>query len=225
MFKKDKLTPEEKLLKLIEGKGIDKNPQPKKGRLKTQGRSTAFDLISKFSKFKNWLKFFIDTYILKRRVIRWSLVLIVLTLVFMVIIEASWQKKTIEEMVVTVLRAGKLARGVQENVETIEQIKDLPEYLNIIGKRNIFIVPGNEVLKKIEEEKKIEPTNLIYIVKDFKLVGIIGGSAPQAIIEDTKEQKTYFLTEGQVFGNMITVKKVLKNSVILSKDEEELEFF
>ena len=59
-------------------------------------------------------------------------------------------------------------------------------------------------------------------LKDLNLNGIIAGDNPQAIIEDTKNKKSYFLNKGQSINRM-TVKDILQDRVILEVDGETLE--
>jgi hypothetical protein len=57
---------------------------------------------------------------------------------------------------------------------------------------------------------------------ELKLVGVLWSDHPQAMIENTKEQKTYFVSTGDKIG-VVTVKSILQNKVILTKDSEEWE--
>lgn len=56
----------------------------------------------------------------------------------------------------------------------------------------------------------------------LKLVGIIWSDKPQVMIEDTKEQKTYLLGQGDEISKF-KIKKILKDKVMISKDEQEWE--
>lgn len=59
-------------------------------------------------------------------------------------------------------------------------------------------------------------------LKDLSLKGIIAGDNPQAIIEDTKNQKSYFLNKGQSINRMM-VEDILEDRVILKVDGEVFE--
>ena len=52
------------------------------------------------------------------------------------------------------------------------------------------------------------------LVKDLNLLGIVSGDAPQAVIEDKKNQQTYYLTKGQFIDEM-QVCDIQENKVIL----------
>jgi type II secretory pathway component PulC len=56
------------------------------------------------------------------------------------------------------------------------------------------------------------------------LVGIIAGDNPQAIIEDKKAQKTYYLNKGQSFNGYV-VEEILENKVILDFEGKKISLF
>jgi type II secretory pathway component PulC len=53
------------------------------------------------------------------------------------------------------------------------------------------------------------------MLKDLTLMGVISGAAPQAIIEDQRTQKTYYLNKGQSLGDL-QVESIQENKVILN---------
>ena len=55
------------------------------------------------------------------------------------------------------------------------------------------------------------------------LLGIISGEPPQAIIEDTKTKKSYFVTTGQIVVEGAVLEKVLETYVILDLYGEKIE--
>lgn len=55
-------------------------------------------------------------------------------------------------------------------------------------------------------------------IANFKLVGIMWSEKPQAMVEDIVEQKTYLLSVGDQAGRL-TVKEILKDKVVLGRDE------
>lgn len=59
-------------------------------------------------------------------------------------------------------------------------------------------------------------------IKDINLVGIISGENPQAIIEDKKTQKTYYVTKGQLIGEF-QVEDIQEGKIILSSQGQRFE--
>ena len=55
------------------------------------------------------------------------------------------------------------------------------------------------------------------------LMGIVAGHPAQAIIEDSKTQKTYFVTEGQMVVDGAVLEQVLDNRVVLNLSGERVE--
>ena len=55
------------------------------------------------------------------------------------------------------------------------------------------------------------------------LTGIVAGDPAQAIIEDSQTKKTYFLTAGQATADGVVLKQILDNRVILDLDGERIE--
>ena len=111
--------------------------------------------------------------------------------------------------------------GVLEEMPEAEPVTPLQPfefYTKEIGKRELFtpLIP--------KEEGKPEPVvTLKDLAANLSLIGIIeSDSRLQAIVEDRKQQKTYFLYKGDSIGE-IEVKDVLEGKVILGYGDEELE--
>ncbi|MCX5716132.1 MAG: hypothetical protein NTV07_04630 [Candidatus Omnitrophica bacterium] len=68
-----------------------------------------------------------------------------------------------------------------------------------------------------EQAKKTEE-----IKSQLSLLGVVWGEKPQAIIEDKKAQKTYFLSKGETFDS-IEVKDILENKVVLFYNGQQFE--
>jgi len=56
--------------------------------------------------------------------------------------------------------------------------------------------------------------NALDLIKDINLVGIISSEPPQAVIEDKKTQKTYYLSKGQSIGEL-KVENIQEGKVVL----------
>jgi hypothetical protein len=62
------------------------------------------------------------------------------------------------------------------------------------------------------------------LIKDINLVGIISGDNPQAVIENKKVQKTYYLTAGQYLGEF-RIDKIGEGKVTLDYKGQKFELY
>ncbi|MDO8489650.1 MAG: hypothetical protein Q7S42_06055, partial [Candidatus Omnitrophota bacterium] len=85
---------------------------------------------------------------------------------------------------------------ITESKEVIKQneIKPYDFYTQGIKSKQIF---GVSSARLTQESTVTVGANLI---KDINLLGVISGARPQAIIEDKKSEKTYYVTNGQMIG-------------------------
>ncbi|MCU0665998.1 MAG: hypothetical protein MUF05_02775 [Candidatus Omnitrophica bacterium] len=60
------------------------------------------------------------------------------------------------------------------------------------------------------------------LFKNINLVGIMLEPTPQAVIEDKKNQRTYYLTVGQSFGDM-TVEEIHDGKIIIDYKGQKME--
>ncbi len=110
----------------------------------------------------------------------------------------------------------------------------LPDYLNEVAKRNIFAPMPAPALKpqklKLQSTSPVKPPspNPVQIlqekVKALKLVGISWGKDPVAMIEDKTSQQTSFLKVGDSI-NGVKVKAILRDRAILSHGDAEYDLF
>jgi hypothetical protein len=101
--------------------------------------------------------------------------------------------------------------------EPVDQKQDssLDTYQKIITQKNIFAPP---VADKSKPAVGTE-TTLSGLAKDLRLVGIIPGDDPQAIIEDKKNSQTLFLKIGERIGE-IEIKEISNGKVVLGYNSE-----
>lgn len=88
------------------------------------------------------------------------------------------------------------------------------ELISQAKERNIFSA------FTVKEDGLTEQKAVMDAASDLKLTGIIWSDTPQAIIENTKEQKTYLLSAGDQVGQ-VKVKQILKDSVTIGKEDQE----
>ncbi|MCM8801677.1 MAG: hypothetical protein NC912_06765 [Candidatus Omnitrophica bacterium] len=92
--------------------------------------------------------------------------------------------------------------------------------LEKVRQRNIFKIGS---LKTNEDLTIKTPSpKIVEVTQHLKLVGISWSADPDAMIEDTKINKTFFLKRGQMLGE-IKVQAIFRDRVILSYEGEEIE--
>ena len=204
---KDKLTPEEKLLRIIE----DSASGGKRHKLFESYKKKAPDLKVLIAEVK---KFRLNRETFKKlnlrsanRIVVGACVCFTLFLIFSFISDNIYYKRSFEK-----LRSEASVESVSNKVFPDIDVTE-SELVKETGQRNMFsfLPPKAEAAVTTEV-----PT----VITDFKLVGILWSDKPQAMIEDTKEQKTYFLSAGEKIKE-VAVKRILRNKVILDKDGQE----
>jgi len=198
-----KITPEEKLLHLIENSG---NDQKKTSLKKTVGKKKKFaglkpvDLSNVFSGFS----FKINLKQIGLRTVNKILigVSLLLTIVFLI----QWGKEK------AIIQKGFDAIDIKPAAKESDRLKlrqsEAPSesaYLAATEKNNPFH------LLPVKEEPE---TTEITLATEFKLVGILWSDKAQAIIEDTTTEQTHMVSEGDPLDKY-TVSQITKTEVIL----------
>ncbi|MDD4899196.1 MAG: hypothetical protein PHT31_04615 [Candidatus Omnitrophica bacterium] len=204
----EKITPEERLLKIIE------NPATEKRRIITPAVKQKFSLknikgmISGFKLDKELLKRF--DLRMATKVAAVACVCFTFFWIFDFIRSGIALNKRFEKLVAE----SASAQNVEKNLPVLNV--DMNELSQQVRSRNIFsFVPTRAVAGEFTTEVPVAITN-------YKLVGIMWSDNPQAMIEDTKEQKTYLLGNGDQLGQ-VKVKKIFRDKVVIGKDEQEWE--
>jgi type II secretory pathway component PulC len=206
---KENISPEEKLLRLIRGPkkqaSLDVKPPGTGGNLRTDLKQSAFALIRQRLSlpYKNFLSL--------QKIIVFSFIVSGAYLIISLIYPLIFLKK-IELPTVT---QGK-TREVK--IAPSEEIKPYDFYKEAVGNRKIF---GGA----LSQEASIPASSAnIDIMKDINLVGIITGDNPQAVIEDKKTQKTYYVNKGQFIGEVL-VENILEGKIIVSYKGQRYELY
>jgi len=198
---KDSILPEEKLLKLIRA---DKKTKP--SGLAVSGATPA--------KKHNIKSFSINfPYIAFNKIIKFvffiSLFYLVVSLVHPVFTSNKIKLPQVEAK-----------ERLPEKKEILAQVTAIKPYdfysLGIKG-RNIFSSAAVDLEKPIG-------TASADLIKDINLVGIVSGEEPQAIIEDKKAQKTYYLRKGQFMGQL-QLADIKDGKIILSYEGQMYELY
>ncbi|MBI4707843.1 MAG: hypothetical protein HY761_07970 [Candidatus Omnitrophica bacterium] len=113
---------------------------------------------------------------------------------------------------------------MKENVE-LSQVQDKEEnkpyehYLSAMQGKKIFVSAENLASERVQ----IATAGSLDI-KDITLTGIISGDNPQAVVEDKKNQKTYYFNKGQLFGD-IQVEDIQEGKIILKQNNQLYELY
>lgn len=99
----------------------------------------------------------------------------------------------------------------------------LDESISAAKKRNIFsFTPPKEEGSKTGAEDMTEG-DIYKLLEGIKLVGVIWSEThPEVMVEKEAEEKTYLLSEGDKLG-VVTIKKIYQNKVIVEVEGSELE--
>ena len=110
-----------------------------------------------------------------------------------------------------------------KNKRVIETFKPVDFYLEAVEKRNVFEPSASSFVKASAPEKQAID-ELKEMVVDFSVKGISWGIVPKVMIKDEKEDKVYFLKQGQTIGATgIEVKTIYKDKVVITYGEGEME--
>lgn len=112
-----------------------------------------------------------------------------------------------------------------EKTEVIETFKPMSSYLAQVEKREIFQpISAIKPQAKILELQELAIDKLKEIAADFKLQGISWGQNPKVMIKNEKEDRMYFLGEGQTIGlTGVKMKAIYKNKIVISYEDAEME--
>ncbi|MFA6357507.1 MAG: hypothetical protein WCY09_02435 [Candidatus Omnitrophota bacterium] len=217
---KNKPTPEEQLLNLIEdGEG----PNTLSLKRKKSSSFSFGNLSAVFSFFPALVKI-IKNGLAKLKggtdepnLKAWNKVLAVIAVVLFVYLTGDFALRRLDIKQFTKKISTLKSRSFKENLPV--EVKPFVYYLEMMQRRDIFSpVRLVSVENPNVEAKKILAT----LIKDLKLVGISWGNVPEVIIEDTKDNKTYFLKAGDTIGKF-KIDAVLKDKAILESDGQKME--
>ncbi len=203
-----RLTPEEKLLRVIESP----NKFAKRG-MRVQRRPQDFRLSLKLFKARHKIRL---QDLLNLKTVNAILGFLAAAGTLFLLLDFWMGMPRIKK----VQRLETAARTLDIGNLNIEKLGPLTYYLQEIGGRNIFALAAvSKTAEADSAEPSIELTNLI---DGLRVAGIIWSEAPQAIIEDIKTGETYLLNRGGKL-KQARVKEILKDRVILSYHDEEIE--
>lgn len=107
---------------------------------------------------------------------------------------------------------GSSEEALRQNAESLQQ------YLEAAGGKKIFGAAPGTAAGEPRSGAEVQS------VKDINVVGIISGVKPQAIIEDKKNQKTYYVNKGQYVGEFL-VEDIQEGKIIINARGQRLELY
>lgn len=203
---KDSFSPEEKLLRLIKS--------PKKEGVREEQKITPPAAETKPSEkppvpFYFSMKSFLPR-IETRKIIGGFFAASCLFLV----VSLLWPWLGLKKTDMTQIKQERIADSI---AETKKQTKPFSFYQDAVKGRAIFGASAQD------SEKPASAVNLD-INKDINLVGIITGDNPQAVIEDKKTNRTYYISKGQFIGD-IRIQDIREGKIIIEYRGQQFELY
>ena len=217
MIKKD-ISPEERLLSLIKNKNkkeaVAAEQQAPKEESAETVMSKAEERISGMLKselFKN--KLFEPSTL--KNVNRYLVILLALLLLYFIAdLILARPYKNVQSLIVTANAPAQNEKKPAPELKDITVVKDYSSYSGPSSGKTVFGQSQGA-------PEDVEPGDATAAIG---LVGIIAGDNPQAIIEDKKAQKTYYLNKGQSFNGYV-VEEISENKVILDCEGKKISLF
>jgi len=111
--------------------------------------------------------------------------------------------------------------GEESIFQKAAQPQPLTYYMQDIEKKNVFKSAIAEQTAAVNQTQEVK-VKLDEMAKGLVLKGIVAGEAPEAVIEDTKSGKTYFLKQGEKIGD-VSVEEITDTRVRIGFGEQSAE--
>ncbi len=102
-------------------------------------------------------------------------------------------------------------------------LEETSYYLQKVSSRDIFKEGKTNEVPKTEAPIQVVSAETAAAIQSLALVGISWSSNPDAIIEDKAHQKTYFVKRGQLVGENVKVEAIFKDHVVVTYEDKEYE--
>lgn len=206
---KDQLTPEERLLRVID------NPQGAKpgafGRLRAPSASGLLLWVTARLKGPQASHPLVTLRMVNRGLVAVGALLTVAWAIDFFSMQSQYQARL--EMV----ERTQLVAPTQTKTISLPSL-DFSDVLVQSTQRNVFTLVPPKVEAPAPPPKEVE--DLTPQANDLKLVGVIWSETPQAMIEQAKEGKTSLVSKGEGIGPF-RVKEILKDKVVLGLETGE----
>lgn len=214
---KNKPTPEEQLLNLIEG-------GDELGSLRQKRKRTSFLAGFNLSGLGSFFQRFLGTVITRIKVgikepdIKvWNKILGGVVILLMVYLAVDFTVRRFEINQITKKIAAAKKWSFKEG--PAPEVRPFLHYLEMVQRRDIFM----PVMLKGNGPSDAEIQKMLAaLTADLKLVGISWGEVPEAIVEDKKANKTYFLKTGDTI-NTLKVYAIYRDKVTFDANGEKLD--
>ena len=200
-------SPEDRLLRLIKGK--HKTKESLEGPCKAKRTFPALDSFRKLIRGKIALRPSSLASVNKTL----SIILTLLAIYF--IYNLFYIKSKDIDSAISKIEASKAVVDAESKETALPKAEDYSFYSKDIGGKNLFSGSGAKGTES-------GASTSVEVSKRFNLVGIIAGERPQAIIEDSQTQKTYYLYRGQSVSG-VTVQEIGDGRIVLNYEGKEAE--
>ncbi len=229
MAKDESATPEQQLLKLIEGQkpdaeGKKRAPGKPKGRGFSPGSlvklpSTIFAALSFWKRRAKKRSFAVRAPFGIGEVNK-ALVALTALLFFYVLFDAAASARNLQRPPnFAPMKEMKAAPAK----EAVAPLAETSYYMQKVSSRDIFKEGRKEAAPVQAAPAAPDMAETSEVVQNLALVGISWSSNPDAIIEDKSKQRTYFVKRGQDVGNGVKVEAIFKDHVVVTFEDREYE--
>ncbi len=199
---KEILSPEEKLLRLIRGqKKIEKPVQSAQIQVYPTKKLEFYRRVPKFLNLENTQKALLVIFIISCIYLLFSLLYPLFTPKDAPLIKLD-EKNTPAEKITFEIKA-----------------KPYEFYSAAVKNRQLF---GGVSSQNTEGAAPVMLGN--ELIKDINLIGIVSGDNPQAVIEDKRTQKTYYVSKNQ-FISQFQVEDIQEGKIILISNGQKFELY
>lgn len=206
---KDAISPEEKLLRLIRGQRSPEKPLPAEPALAKPKVNL------QVAQWKREVYSFAPKFLRSLNIQKWLIIIFMLSCAYLAAAVAYPlfipKKPPLPKIA---------AKNIPEEKMFLEEsAKPYEFYSGPIKEKQIF---GSLGLQAGGGDAPIALGN--ELIKDINLVGILSGDNPQAVIEDKKAQKTYYVTKGQFVGQF-QLEDIREGKIILGSGGQKYELY
>jgi hypothetical protein len=151
--------------------------------------------------------------------LNYGLMVIIGALIIVFIMSAYWSWKDLNKELAKRNNPAAPVAQTSSGMKEIATMKGVAYYIGKLAGRDIFRRKAK--LDGLADEP-VFSSKMADMTADLKLVGISMSDDPDAMVEDTKFQKTYFVKSGSMIGDL-RVAEITKDKVVLKYNKELFE--